>query len=124
MTEPLDTSNAQSRARMWLAQYQFSRRLARATGREDVSGLIVRSMARAVDARLASFAVPDLDTGRLAIVATHGYPLALTEHLRIAPGVGVLGSVYQSGAPLRVTDVSTFRGLEQRRPRYRTNSFI
>ena len=120
MTEPLDTS----RARMWLAPHRLSRRLARVTGLEDVSGLIVRSMARAVDARLASFAVPDPDAGRLAIIATHGYPLALTEHLRIAPGVGVLGSVYQSGAPLRVTDVSTFRSLEPRRPRYRTNSFI
>jgi diguanylate cyclase (GGDEF)-like protein len=124
MIEPLDPSTASSRRRIWLAPHRLSRRLARVTGREDVSGLIVRSMARAVDARLASFAMPDPEGGQLAIVATHGYPLALTEHLRIAPGVGVLGSVYQSGVPLWVTDVSTFPGLQRRRPRYRTNSFI
>ena len=43
--------------------------------------------------------------------------------LRIAPGAGVIGSVYQNGAPLLVEDITTVSGL-RRRPRYRTNSFI
>jgi len=122
MSEPQESSSV--RAPRWRASHRLSRRLARVTGLEDVSGLIVRSMARAVDARLASFAMPDADAGRLTIIATHGYPLALTEHLRIAPGVGVLGSVFQSRTPLWVTDASTLRRPAHRRPRYRTNSFI
>jgi GAF domain-containing protein len=57
------------------------------------------------------------------IVATHGYPLDLVKMLRIAPGAGVIGSVYEKGSPMLVEDVRTVPGL-QRRPRYRTNSFI
>jgi diguanylate cyclase (GGDEF)-like protein len=43
--------------------------------------------------------------------------------MRIASGAGVIGSVYQSGQPLRVKDVSAFHGARPRRSRYRTNSF-
>jgi diguanylate cyclase (GGDEF)-like protein len=56
-------------------------------------------------------------------VATLGYPHALVEHLRIAPGAGVIGSVYQSRTPLVVADVSDSPGLDRQRSRYRTNSF-
>ncbi|MGH9204915.1 MAG: diguanylate cyclase, partial [Vicinamibacterales bacterium] len=59
----------------------------------------------------------------LSIIATYGYPLALSEHLRIAPGEGVIGTVYQKGLAIRVSDVTTVRGLTSRRFRYRTNSF-
>jgi diguanylate cyclase (GGDEF)-like protein len=45
------------------------------------------------------------------------------EHLRIAPGAGVIGSVYQTRAPLVVPDVSESPGLDRHRSRYRTNSF-
>src|SRR5262249_9001011 len=47
----------------------------------------------------------------------------LVEHLRIPRGEGVLGSVFQTGLPLRVNDVATFHGTRRRRSRYRTNSF-
>jgi diguanylate cyclase (GGDEF)-like protein len=63
------------------------------------------------------------DDKQLQIVATFGYPMELVRMLRIAPGAGVIGSVYQKGAPLLVQDVTTVPGL-RRRPRYRTNSFI
>jgi diguanylate cyclase (GGDEF)-like protein len=43
--------------------------------------------------------------------------------LRITPGTGVIGSVYEKGAPMLVEDVAAVPGL-RRRPRYRTNSFI
>jgi diguanylate cyclase (GGDEF)-like protein len=45
------------------------------------------------------------------------------EDRRIGFGVGVLGSVYQSSSPLRVTDASIYPGVK-RRSRYRTNSFL
>src|SRR5439155_25795025 len=70
-----------------------------------------------------AFAVPMIGDERLSIVATEGYPLALVEHLRIDPGVGVIGSVYRDGSPLRVPDVTTYSGV-RRRSRYRTNSFV
>jgi diguanylate cyclase (GGDEF)-like protein len=79
-------------------------------------------MARAVDARLASLVVPSPEDQSLSIVATFGYPLALVEHLRIAPGAGILGTVFQERSPMRVEDVSALTGA--RRPRYRTGSFI
>jgi len=75
-----------------------------------------------VRSRLAAFAIP-ADDNQLRIVATHGYPIEFVRMLRIAPGAGVIGSVYQNGAPLLVEDITTVSGL-RRRPRYRTNSFI
>jgi two-component system cell cycle response regulator len=88
-----------------------------------VSETVVRAIAQAVRARIASLAVPDPEGQQLSIVATHGYPLALVEHLRIASGDGVLGGVYQSRRSLCVQDVSTLPG-SRRRPRYLTNSFM
>jgi diguanylate cyclase (GGDEF)-like protein len=45
--------------------------------------------------------------------------------LRIAPGEGISGKVYQSGLPLRVRDIATERGiLQEQRRRYQTGSFI
>jgi putative methionine-R-sulfoxide reductase with GAF domain len=49
--------------------------------------------------------------------------VALTEHLRISPGAGIIGAVYQKGVPLRVEDVTTLPGFERPRSRYRTKSF-
>jgi diguanylate cyclase (GGDEF)-like protein len=71
---------------------------------------------------MASLAVATGDS-ELSIVATHGYPHALVEHLRIAPGAGVIGRVYQTRVPMVVPDVSVTPGLDRHRSRYRTNSF-
>ena len=50
--------------------------------------------------------------------------MSLVEHVRIAPGVGVIGQVFKSRQPLRVADVSKLGPLYLHRPRYRTPSFI
>ena len=91
-------------------------------GLREVCELAVRYAVKALPCRMATFAVPT-DQGNLSIVATHGYPVALTEHLRISPGAGVIGAVYQTGLPLRVADVTAMPGFERRRSRYRTKSF-
>jgi diguanylate cyclase (GGDEF)-like protein len=105
-----------------VATHRLSRALARVTGFRDVASVAVRDAARAVQAELATVAVADAENQSLKIMATHGYPLALVEHLSISRGVGVLGSVYESGKPVRVSDVSQMTGLRPR-SRYRTKSF-
>jgi diguanylate cyclase (GGDEF)-like protein len=84
---------------------------------------IVRAMARAAAARIAALAIPDPVDQRLAVVATRGYPLELVEHLRIEPGTGIMGTVFQSGKTLHVEGGAAATGL-RRRPRYRSDSFI
>jgi diguanylate cyclase (GGDEF)-like protein len=114
---------ASSQAHIGVATYRLTRRLTRVTGLNEVCAVVLRHVVRTVPSRLAAFAIPT-DEGFLTIVATHGYPKALVEDIRIAPGSGVIGSVYQMRAPLWVPDVTTVPGLQRRRPRYRTNSFI
>lgn len=110
-------------AHVRLATHRLSRALAGATGVRNVSDVAVRNAARAVRARMAAFAVANADGQTMTITATHGYPLTLVEHLRIPRGVGVLGSVLQTGLPMRVNDVTTLYGARPRRSRYKTNSF-
>jgi diguanylate cyclase (GGDEF)-like protein len=105
-----------------LAAYELARDLAAVSGLREVCELAVRAVVKTLPCRVATFAVPT-DQGNLSIVATHGYPVALTEHLRISPGAGIIGAVYQKGVPLRVDDVTTLPGFERRRSRYRTKSF-
>jgi diguanylate cyclase (GGDEF)-like protein len=105
-----------------LAAYDLARDLAAAANLRGVCELTVRAVVRALPCRVATFAVPT-EQGSLSIVATHGYPVALAEHLRIAPGAGIIGGVYQRGVPLRVDDVTALPGFERPRARYRTKSF-
>jgi diguanylate cyclase (GGDEF)-like protein len=110
-------------AQVRLATHRLSRALARTTGVRSVSEVAVRSAARAVHAQIAALAVANTDGQALAIMATHGYPLTLVEHLRIRRGEGVLGSVFETGLPVRVNDVSRSNSGRRRRARYKTNSF-
>lgn len=106
-----------------IATHRLTRALARATGYAGVADVAVRNVARAVHAQLVALAIAEPDTRQLRIMATHGYPLKLVDHLRIEPGSGVIGSVYETGLPLRVRDVTAFHGERKRRSRYRTKSF-
>lgn len=101
----------------------LTRILAETTGLVALGDVVLQHAIRAVPSRMASLAVASPD-GELAIVSTYGYPRALVEHLRIGSGTGVIGSVYQTRAPLLVPDVSATAGLDRRRSRYRTNSFV
>ena len=105
------------------AARRLTRTLADTTGLSAVGEAVLHFVVQAVPSRIASLAVATGD-GELSIVATHGYPHALVEHLRITPGTGVIGTVFQSRTPLVVADISESPGLDRQRSRYRTNSFM
>jgi diguanylate cyclase (GGDEF)-like protein len=84
---------------------------------------IVEQMARAVGAEIGAMAVFVPHDNSLVITATLGYPSVLVEHVRIAPGVGVLGRVFTSGEPVLATNLAAVPGQITRR-RYRTDSYI
>jgi diguanylate cyclase (GGDEF)-like protein len=111
-----------STTRTHLATHRLSRVLSRTTGVRTVAQVVIDHMARAVDARIGALAVPDATNRTLSIVATHGYPSALVEALRIDANTGALGTVFRTGQPLHVRSASLFR--HQRRHRYRTDSFV
>jgi diguanylate cyclase (GGDEF)-like protein len=106
------------------AAYTFSRRLTKVQASQELRQYIVDTLAGVTRARFGALALYAHDAGLLRIVATHGYPHVLVEHVRTPPGTGVLGRVFESGQPLLVRDVSEAPELHTRRPRYRTGSFI
>jgi len=103
--------------------YRMMHRLARVTGLLRVSETILRYAANAVDARLGALAVAQAGDNRASIVATHGYPRALVEHVRIEPGAGVIGSVIASRRPVHASGEEE-DPARPRRPRYHTSSFV
>ena len=100
----------------------LTRALADTSGLAAVGEVVLHHVVQAVPSGMASLAVAAAD-GELSIVATHGYPRALVEHLRIPAGSGVIGAVHVSRMPLLVPDVTATPGLDRRRSRYRTGSF-
>jgi diguanylate cyclase (GGDEF)-like protein len=100
----------------------LTRALADTAGLAAVGEVLLHHVVQAVPSGMASLAVVAAD-GELSIIATHGYPRALVEHLRIPAGSGVIGAVHVSRMPLLVPDVTATPGLDRRRSRYRTGSF-
>jgi diguanylate cyclase (GGDEF)-like protein len=109
---------------MLVATYALARNLAQSRSSHDLHQLITEAIAHEVGADLAALAVYQEEEQRLAVVATHGYPAVLVEDLRIAPGSGVLGSVFASRQPMLVIDAKRERTTQPRRLRYRTGSFL
>jgi len=127
--------DAGARAADWLAGrqrcerlladlYAFSRRIGQVGDLVPLSQFILKTIAERVDAQQAALALFDDSLGRLAIVATHGYPTVLVEDLRIAPGTGVIGEVFASRQPMLVSDAERQLRSHPRRRRYRTGSFM
>jgi diguanylate cyclase (GGDEF)-like protein len=104
--------------------YAFSRRIGQVSELLPLSQLVLRTIADRVSAQQGALALFDDTLGRLAIVATHGYPAVLVEDLRIAPGSGIIGEVFVSRRPLLVSDAEQERRSQPRRRRYRTGSFM
>jgi GGDEF domain-containing protein len=102
--------------------HRFCRRLSRAESPDELYDLILRGLARQVRADVGALALYSESDRRLSIVKTLGYPQELVEHLRIAPGEGVLGSVFSSGKPALQSRGSSDH--QARRLRYRTNSYV
>lgn len=100
--------------------HAFGHRLSRkADGK--LHAIVLKTLATQIRARTGALAVFNDVDQRLAIVATLGYPVALVEHLRIAPGEGVIGRAYQSGRPFIARPDEHGH---PRRLRYRTDSFM
>jgi len=103
--------------------YALARRLTQMSDPIHIQQMIVRTAARIVDAEKASLALYSPNERTLAITATHGYPPVVVRHLRIAPGVGVIGSVFLRKLPVVVQNAA--KGQAGRaRLRYRTTSFV
>jgi diguanylate cyclase (GGDEF)-like protein len=100
--------------------HAFTRRLAREGGATALHSLVLRTLASQTHARTASLATYNADDDALAIVATLGYPLPLVEHLRIRPGEGLIGRVYETGRP--IAGDAAIDGT--RRLRYQTDSYL
>jgi diguanylate cyclase (GGDEF)-like protein len=105
------------------AAFAFSRGLTRIHGAGSLRQFVVDTMAQSTRARLAALALYEDAEGSLRLVATHGYPAVFVEHVRVAPGEGIIGQVFESRRPLLVGDIRQIHGL-QRRPRYRTSSCL
>jgi diguanylate cyclase (GGDEF)-like protein len=101
--------------------HRFCRRLARARSADDLHGVIVRGLSSRVRAEVAALALFSEAEHRLSIVKTLGYPQELVDHLRIAPGDGVIGAVFQSA---RAVLMAANCDDQPRRLRYRTDSFL
>lgn len=102
--------------------YSLTRRLARDIDSHDAHHLVLRTLASQVGARTGSLAVYLSSEDMLAISATIGYPRALVEHLRIAPGDGVIGRAFASGHATMAQ--SSGDSKHARRLRYRTDSYL
>ena len=119
----LSASRALAQTGRQIHAYRMARRLGRVAGLSAVGDVIVRHMAEAVSARVAALCMPD-STGRtLSIVAAYGYARDLVAHLQIPAGLGIVGSVYETGRPLHIRGLADRPGA-RRRARYRTDSFI
>ena len=80
--------------------HRFATRLLRTIEPSRLRDVIVRTMAHAVGGETAALAMYLANERSLAVVATHGYPSAVVEHIRIAPGEGVIGTVYLTARPI------------------------
>src|SRR3954469_5812380 len=98
--------DAQYARRLSRRLHAFARRLAREAHAERVHALVLRTLAVQTGAETAALAVYN-DTERgLAIVATLGYHQSMVEHLRIAPGEGIIGRAFSSGSAALVHEAS------------------
>jgi diguanylate cyclase (GGDEF)-like protein len=67
----------------------------------------------------------DEDRNELVVKAIKGLNPKIVEALRIRPGEGISGIVFAEGKPLLVSNLETDeRVLQEKRPRYRTRSFV
>ena len=101
----------------------FSRVLLAVTDMPSLYTAIVEAMARAVGAGIGAIAAPIPGEQALGVTATYGYPSVVVEHVRQAPGEGILGRVFATAQPVVVRDVTEVPDHARRR-RYRSSSYL
>jgi diguanylate cyclase (GGDEF)-like protein len=121
LEDAADREHSEAWKRTAQRYHRFCRRLTRAQTADDLYGLILRGLAAQVRADVGALAVYSEADRRLSIVRTLGYPQQLVDHLRIAPGEGVIGSVFSSGRSALATGAPND---QPRRLRYRTDSYV
>jgi diguanylate cyclase (GGDEF)-like protein len=120
-----EARDERNRARaLLLAAYRFGRKLTRPDGSEAMRQFVIDTMAQATGARVGALSLHEPEADLLRIVATHGYAQVLVDHVRVRPGEGVLGRVFQTRRAMLVKDVREVPGLHASRARYRTPSFL
>jgi diguanylate cyclase (GGDEF)-like protein len=101
--------------------YAFGRRLSRDMATSATHNLVLRTVARQVEARTGALAVYSTTERALAITATYGYPHSIVEDIRIAQGEGIIGRSFETGRA-QILDASALPRV--RRLRYVTDSFL
>lgn len=92
---------------------------------DDLFHIILDRSTECVEAEHASLLLLDAESNELVIKAIKGLNPKIVEAVRIRPGEGISGMVFAEGQPLLVTDLETdVRVLRDKRPRYRTRSFV
>lgn len=104
--------------------YGFSRRLSQLSASNTLYQFIIDKAVEIGHGREGALALYSETDGELGIVATSGYPRVLVDHVRVRPGEGIIGQVFATERPLLVADISRHPQMHQRRPRYRTGSFM
>jgi diguanylate cyclase (GGDEF)-like protein len=91
----------------------------------DLFQIILERSTDYVEAEQGSVMLLDEDRKELVVQAIKGLNPKILEGVRIRPGEGISGMVFAEGKPLLVSDLETdVRVLREKRPRYRTRSFI
>ena len=101
----------------------FVRALVQCPDAPSLHSLIIQTMARAVGADIGAIALPMAGESQLGVTATYGYPSVVVEHVRQAPGEGILGRVFSTGQAVVVRDVAE-QPDHARRRRYRSSSYL
>jgi len=100
--------------------HALSLRLARENDPCRLYRIVLDALASQVMARTGALAIFNPDDHTLRISATLGYPAAIVEHLRIQPGEGLIGSVFESGKAI----IGHAGRHGPKRLRYRTDSYM
>jgi diguanylate cyclase (GGDEF)-like protein len=109
--------------RLLVDGYTMARRLSRLGGVDTVCQRVVDQVGRSIGADRVALALFRPDEDRLAVAATHGYPVSVVKDVRIEPGSWVIGHVFSSGRSVLVPDVRQTMALSSQHQHYRTFSF-
>lgn len=91
----------------------------------DLFQVILERSTEYVAAEQGSVMLLDETSNELVVQAIKGLNPKIVESVRIRPGEGISGMVFAESKPLLVSDLETdVRVLREKRPRYRTRSFI
>lgn len=118
-------SQVKDRHQGLVALTELMRKSVSALAVNDLFQVILERSAQYVEAEQGSVMLLDADRKELVVQATKGLNPKILEGVRVRPGEGISGIVLAEGKPLLVSDLETdVRVLREKRPRYRTRSFI